>query len=116
MSSMSVTSYGSGIYSQLSSGKRINTAADDASGLAIGQKLKRQETGLSVGAQNTQDGIGALNVADGAIDGMVNSLQRIRELGVRALNGIYSASDRASFQTEIDQLKDSIQQTAKNTT
>ncbi|MDE6924906.1 MAG: flagellin [Acetatifactor sp.] len=116
MSSMSVTSYGSGIYSQLSSGKRINTAADDASGLAIGQKLKRQETGLSVGAQNTQDGIGALNVADGAIDGMVNSLQRIRELGVRALNGIYSDSDRASFQTEIDQLKDSIQQTAKNTT
>ena len=116
MSSMSVT-YGSrDIYSQLSSGKRINSAADDASGLAIGQKLKRQETGLSVGAQNAQDGIGALNIADGAIDGMVNSLQRIRELGLRSMNGLYSDSDRESFQKEIDQLKDSIQQTAKNTT
>ena len=116
MSSMSVT-YGSrDIYSQLSSGKRINSAADDASGLAIGQKLKRQETGLSVGAQNTQDGMGALNIADGAIDGMVNSLQRIRELGLRSLNGLYSDSDRESFQKEIDQLKDNIQQTAKNTT
>jgi len=113
---MSVT-YGSrDIYSQLSSGKRINSVADDAAGLAIGQKLKRQETGLSVGAQNTQDGIGALNVADGAVDSMVNHLQRIRELGLRSMNGLYSDSDRESFQKEIDQLKDGIQQIAKNTT
>ncbi|MCM1540374.1 MAG: flagellin [Blautia sp.] len=115
MSYMSVTDGTRSIYSQLSSGKRINSAADDAAGLAIGQKLKRQETGLSVGAQNAQDGIGALNVADGAIDGMMDYLQRIRELGLRSLNGTYSDSDRETFQTEIDQLKDGIQQIAKNT-
>ena len=88
MSIMSVTSGSRSIYSQLSSGKRINTAADDASGLAIGQKLKRQETGLSVGAQNAQDGIGALNVADGALDGMMSHLQRIRELGLKSMHGL----------------------------
>lgn len=117
MSSMSVTNgIHNNIYSQLSSGKRINTAADDASGLAIAQKLKKQETGLNVGAQNIQDGIGALNIADGAMDGMMDHLQRIRELGLRAMNGTYSASDREYFQSEIDQLKDGIQQIAKNTT
>lgn len=116
MSIMSVTSGSRSIYSQLSSGKKINTAADDASGLAIGQKLKRQETGLSVGAQNAQDGIGALNVADGAIDGMMSHLQRIRELGLKSMHGLYSDSDKESIQTEIDQLKDGIQQIAKNTT
>ncbi|MCM1063049.1 MAG: flagellin [Eubacterium sp.] len=115
MSYMSVTDGTRSIYSQLSSGKRINSAADDAAGLAIGQKLKRQETGLSVGAQNAQDGMGALNVADGAMDGMMDHLQRIRELGLRSLNGTYSDSDREYFQQEIDQLKDGIQQIAKNT-
>lgn len=116
MSIMSVTNESRSIYTQLSSGKRITSAADDASGLAIGQKLQKQETGLSVGAQNAQDGIGALNIADGAIDGMVNSLQRIRELGVKSMNGIYDDSDRQAIQKEIDQLKDGIQQMAKNTT
>lgn len=116
MSSMSVTNGVRNIYSQLSSGKRINSAADDAAGLAIAQKMKREETGLSVGAQNTKDGMGALNVADGAMDGMMDHLQRIRELGLRAMNGTYSASDREYFQSEIDQLKDGIQQIAKNTT
>ena len=103
------------IYSQLSSGKRINKAADDASGLAIAQKMLRHENGLSVGAQNTKDGMGALNVADGAMDGMMDNLQRMRELGLRAMNGLYSDSDKASLQTEIDQLKDGIQSLAKNT-
>lgn len=116
MSSMSVTNGVRNIYSQLSSGKRINSAADDAAGLAIAQKMKREETGLSVGAQNTKDGMGALNVADGAMDGMMDHLQRIRELGLRAMNGTYSASDREYFQSEINQLKDGIQQIAKNTT
>ena len=57
-------------YSHLSSGKRINTAADDAAGLAIGQKMQKEETGLRVGGQNAQEGIGVLNVADGALDCM----------------------------------------------
>ena len=83
MSSMTI---GSGLYqsySHIASGKRINTAADDAAGLAIGQKLQRQENGLSVAANNAQDGIGALNIADGALDGIMDYLQRIRELGLR---------------------------------
>ncbi len=103
------------VYSQLSSGKRINRAADDASGLAIAQKLLRNQTGLDVGAQNTRDGMGALNVADGAMDGIMDSLQRIRELSLRSMNGLYSDSDRESFQTEINGLLEGIQSTAKAT-
>ena len=115
MSSMTI---GSGLYqsySHIASGKRINTAADDAAGLAIGQKLQRQENGLSVAANNAQDGIGALNIADGALDGIMDYLQRIRELGLRSMNGLNSASDREIYQTEIDQLKEGIQEQAKNT-
>ena len=104
------------IYSKLSSGKRINRAADDAAGLAIAKKLQRQENGLLVGAQNVKDGAGALNIADGALGGMTDYLQRIRELAVRASNGLYSDSDRETFQTEIDSLKEGIQSLAKNTT
>ena len=103
------------IYSKLSSGKRINKAADDAAGLAIAQKMLRQENGLQVGAQNVKDGMGMLNIADGAMDGMTDYLQRIRELAVRASNGLYSDSDRETFQTEIDSLKEGIQSLAKNT-
>lgn len=104
------------IYSHLSSGKRVNTAADDASGLAIGQKMLKEENGLTVGALNAQDGMGALNVADGALDGMMDYLQRIRELGLRASNGLYSDSDKEAIQTEIDSLKEGIQSLAKSTT
>ncbi len=116
MSSMTI---GGGLYqsySHIASGKRINTAADDAAGLAIGQKLERQENGLGAAAENIQDGVGVLNVADGALDGIMDYLQRIRELGLRAMNGLNSASDRETYQMEIDQLKEGIQQQAKNTT
>ena len=104
------------IYFQLSSGKRINRAADDAAGLAIAQKLLKQENGLNVGAQNAKDGIGALNVADGAMSGMMDYLQRINELSIRSMNGLYSDSDREAFQTEIDGMMSGIQSLAKNTT
>ena len=103
------------IYSKLSSGKRINKAADDAAGLAIAKKMQRQENGLLVSAQNAKDGMGVLNVADGAMGGMMDYLQRIRELALRASNGIYSDSDRETFQTEIDSLKEGIQSLAKDT-
>ena len=104
------------IYSQLASGKRINKAADDAAGLAIGQKIHREENGLNVGAQNAKEGMGYLNVADGALDGITDYLQRMRELGLKSMNGLYSDSDREMFQTEIDQLKEGIQSMAKGTT
>lgn len=103
------------IYSQLSSGKRINRAADDAAGLAIAQKLLKHETGLNVGAQNTREGMGALNVADGAMGGIMDYLQRIDELSIRSMNGLYSDSDRQAFQAEINGMMDGIQSLAKNT-
>lgn len=116
MSVNSISSQSSyNIYSQLSSGKRINKAADDAAGLAIGQKLQKNENGLNVGAQNAREGVGALNVADGAMGGITDYLQRIRELAVRSMNGLYSNSDRQAFQTEIDSLKEGIQSLAKGT-
>ena len=102
-------------YSHLSSGKRINSAADDASGLAIAKKMQREETGLSVGAQNAQAGIGVLNVADGALGGVTDYLQRIRELALRSMNGLSSASDKEIYQNEINQLKEGIQSLAKDT-
>lgn len=115
---MSTMSIGSGLfnsYSHLSSGKRINSAADDASGLAIAKKMQREETGLRVGAQNAQDGIGVLNVADGALGGVTDYLQRIRELALKSMNGLTSDSDKEIYQNEINQLKDGIQSLAKDT-
>lgn len=115
MSAMTVNSGIYKSYSHISSGKRINSAADDAAGLAIGKKMEREERGLLVGAENAKDGMGALNVADGAIDGIMENLQRMRELSLRSMNGLNSDSDRETYQAEIDQLKQGIQSIAKNT-
>ncbi len=115
MSSMTIRNGLFNSYSHLSSGKRINSAADDASGLAIAKKMQRMETGLSVGAQNAQAGIGVLNVADGALGGVTDYLQRIRELALKSMNGTNSASDKEIYQNEINQLKDGIQSLAKDT-
>ena len=103
------------IYHQLSSGKRINRAADDAAGLSIAQKLLKHETGLDVGAQNAKEGMGALNVADGAMGGIMDYLQRIDELSIRSMNGLYSDTDRQAFQSEINGMMEGIQSLAKNT-
>jgi flagellin len=116
---MSMMSVGRGkfnIYSHIASGKRINSAKDDAAGLAIAKRMKLQETGLNVGAQNAQMGIGALNTADGALDGVTDYLQRIRDLAVRSMNGTNSPSDKAVYQREIDQMKQGIQSLAEGTT
>ena len=115
MSSMTIRNGLFNSYSHLSSGKRINSAADDASGLAIAKKMQREETGLSVGAQNAQAGIGVLNVADGALGGVTDYLQRIRELALKSMNGLSSDSDKEIYQNEINQLKDGIQSLAKDT-
>ncbi len=106
----------SSAYTALSSGSRINSAADDAAGLAISEKMRTQETGYEVGSSNAQDGISLINVADGALSGIQDSLQRIRELAVKSMNGIYSDSDREAIQVEIDGIKESIQGIAKDTT
>lgn len=103
-------------YTHLSSGKRINTAKDDAAGLAIAMKMQREETGLRAGAENAGMAIGAANVAEGALGEMSDYLQRIHDLALRSMNGINSAEDKQVYQDEINQLKQGIESLAKNTT
>ena len=95
-------------YRSLASGKRINTASDNAAGLAIANKLKNRVGGTNAGISNSKTSQNMLNVADGAIGSVTDSLQRIRELSIQASNGLYSNSDRSAIQAEIDQLKESI--------
>lgn len=102
-------------FTMLSSGKRINSAADDASGLAISQKLLTQETGFSAGRDNALTGNDLLNTADGALSSITDSLQRMRELSIQASNSTYTAEDVQSIQDEIEQLKQGIQDVAKGT-
>lgn len=102
-------------YSHLSSGKRINTARDDAAGMAIAKRMKSQETGLRVGAENAGMAMGAANVAEGALGGMSDYLQRIHELAIRSMNGINSDADKQIYQKEIDQLKQGIESLARDT-
>lgn len=93
---------------RLSSGLRINTAADDASGLAISEKLRGQISGMKRASMNAQDGISYLQTAEGAMSSVTSMLQRMRELAVQAGNGIYTTNDREMLQLEVDQLKDEI--------
>ncbi|MDE7168821.1 MAG: flagellin [Mucispirillum sp.] len=93
---------------RLSSGLRINSAADDASGLAISEKLRGQISGMKRASMNAQDGISYLQTAEGAMDAVTQMLQRMRELAVQAGNGIYTTNDREMLQLEVDQLKDEI--------
>ena len=92
----------------LSTGLRINTAADDASGLAVSEKLRAQISGLSKAATNAQDAISMLQTAEGAMGSMTSMVQRIRELAVQAGDPAYTTNDRAMLQLEVDQLKEEI--------
>ncbi len=102
-------------YESLSSGKRINSASDDAAGLTISQKLQSQVNGYDVGSRNAGTSQDMLKVADGALGSITDNLQRIRELSVQAANGLYTDADRGAIQKEIDQLKQSIADTASQT-
>ncbi len=94
---------------QMASGKRINSAADDAAGLAIAQKLLEQNMGIDMGTRNAATSQDMLRVADGGMSGITDSLQRIQELSVQAANtAIYGDDERDAIQQEIDQLKGSI--------
>lgn len=103
------------IHGKIASGKKINKASDDAAGLAIAQKILKENKGLDVGASNIRDGISVANVADGAMGTMTDSLQRIKELGIQASNGFYSDSDRKMIQNEVSQLLQDVQRTAVGT-
>lgn len=111
---MSISSI-SDSYRNLSTGYRINTAADDAAGLAISKKLTSQINGYDQATENAQDGQNMLNVAEGGLSGIQENLQRIRELAVQASNGIYTQEDKSYIQMEVEQLKNSITDMAKNT-
>lgn len=100
---------------KLSSGLRINHASDDASGLAISEKLRGQISGLKRASMNAQDGISMLQTAEGGLQNVQDMLQRMRELSVQAGNGIYTSNDRAEIQKEVDQLKDEINRTSSST-
>lgn len=100
---------------KLSSGYRINRAADDAAGLAISEKMRRQIRGMSQGVENTQDGISLCQVADGALAEVNDMLNRMTRLSIQASNGTNSESDRAAIQREINELKIEITRVGKTT-
>jgi flagellin-like hook-associated protein FlgL len=100
---------------RLSSGKRINSAADDAAGLAISNRMTSQVRGLNQAIRNANDGVSLIQVAEGALNETGNMLQRIRELSVQAANGIYSNGDRATLNAEVKQLLAQVDLIAKNT-
>ncbi|GAB6086338.1 flagellin N-terminal helical domain-containing protein [Alkaliphilus crotonatoxidans] len=89
---------------RLSSGKRINRAADDAAGLAISEKMRAQVKGLQVASRNALDGISLIQTAEGAMNEIHAMLQRMRELAVQASNGTYEDEDRENTQSEVAQL------------
>jgi len=99
----------------LSTGKRINSAADDAAGLAISDKMTSQIRGLNQAVRNANDGISLLQTVEGATQEVTNMLQRMRELAVQASNDTYSSTDRSALQLEFDQLTSEITRISQNT-
>lgn len=100
---------------RLSSGLRINTAKDDAAGLAISERFSAQIKGLTVATRNANDGISLSQVAEGALTEQSNILQRVRELAVQSANATNSTSDRAALQAEVGQLAAELDRIAKTT-
>lgn len=101
---------------RLSSGLRINSAKDDAAGLAISDRMTSQIRGLNQAARNANDGISLAQTAEGAMQESTNILQRVRELAVQAANATNSAADRAALQAEVNQLKTEMNRIAQSTT
>jgi flagellin len=100
---------------KLSSGYKINRAADDAAGLSISEKMRKQIRGLDQASSNAEDGISAVQTAEGALTEVHSMLQRMNELATQAANGTNSESDRSSIQDEIDQLTTEIDRVAETT-
>ncbi|NLF95477.1 MAG: flagellin, partial [Candidatus Riflebacteria bacterium] len=100
---------------KLSSGMRINGAADDAAGLAISEKMRRQIRGLSRAVLNAQDGISMLQTAEGALGESHSILQRMRELAIQSSNDTLTSNDRLEIQKEVTQLKQDLNRISRNT-
>lgn len=99
---------------KLSSGLRINRAGDDASGLAVSEKMRSQVRGLNRAAANAQDGISFIQTTEAFLQNSQDIMQRIRELAIQASNGIYTAEDRMQIQVEVSQLVDEIDRIASH--
>ncbi len=102
-------------YGQIASGNRLTSAAVSPADLKISEKMQSQTNGLSQGANNIKDGISALNISDGALGIITDSLQRVHELSIKASSGLMSSSDKKAIQNEISGLFDNINQIAGNT-
>ena len=101
---------------KLSSGYKINRAADDAAGLAISEKMRRQIRGLTQASSNAQDGISCVQTAEGALAEVHDMLQRMTELAVKAANGTQTTSDRGYINQEVQALVSEIDRVASTTT
>lgn len=99
---------------KLSSGLRINRAGDDASGLAVSEKMRSQIRGLNQAERNAADGISMIQTSEGYLQETQDILQRLRELAVQSSNGIYSAEDRMQIQVEVSQLVDEVNRVASH--
>ncbi len=99
---------------KLSSGLRINRAGDDASGLAVSEKMRSQIRGMRRAARNAEDGISFIQTTEGYLQEIQDILQRIRELAVQSSNGIYTDEDRMQMQVEISQLVDEVDRVASH--
>ena len=108
-------SYLEDIYKRMSSGKRVNSAADDAAGLAILEKLEAQVNGLERGTQNTREMGDLLRTAEGGLASISDSLQRVRELSLQAMNATLGDDDRQKIQYEIDQQLQHVAKAADST-
>ena len=105
----------SSVMNQLSTGKRINSAKDDAAGLAISVKMTSQVRGLNMAVRHANDAISLIQTAEGATEAVTGMLQRMRELSVQSATDTYSADDRALMQKEFSQLREEISRTAQLT-
>jgi flagellin len=100
---------------KLSSGYKINRAADDAAGLTISEKMRSQIRGLTQASKNSQDGISCVQTAEGALNEVEDMLQRMNELAVKAKNGTNTTEDRSAIQSEVDQLSSEINRVQSST-
>ena len=99
---------------KLASGQRINRAGDDASGLAVSEKMRSQIRGLNQASRNASDGVSFIQTTEGYLQESQDILQRLRELSVQSSNGIYTAQDRSQIQVEVSQLVDEIDRVASH--
>jgi flagellin len=99
---------------KLSSGQRINRAGDDASGLAVSEKMRSQIRGLNQAGQNIQNGVSFIQATEGYLTETTDIIQRLRELSVQSANGIYSSEDRMQIQVEVSQLVDEVNRIASH--